>query len=306
MTLHIETPLVASSRLSASSGRTVWLKLDMLQPSGSFKIRGVGLACQTYLHRGARRFVASSGGNSGLAVAYAGRMLSVPVTVVVPETTSHRARELLRQEGAEVIVRGPSWQEANDYAQSLLAERDAFIHPFDDPLLWEGHASMIDEVFRAGVNPDAVVLSVGGGGLLAGVAEGLDRNGAYDVPIIAVETEGAPAFHEAIRCGRPAQLDELKTFASSLAVKRVCKRAVDWWRDRPIRSVLVSDKSALAACERFLDDHRLLVEPACGASLAIAYDHRQAIEEFENVLVIVCGGVTATIDQIRQWSAACG
>lgn len=305
MTLHIETPLVASSKLSAPSGRPIWLKLDMLQPSGSFKIRGVGLACQTYLKRGARRFVASSGGNAGLAVAYAGRMLSVPVTVVVPETTSQRARDLLRCDGAEVIVHGPSWHEANGYAQSLLEERDAFIHPFDDPLLWEGHASMIDEVFRAGLKPDAVVLSVGGGGLLAGVSEGLDRNGAYDVPIIAVETAGAPAFREAIRCGRPVQLTELKTFASSLAVKRVCNRAVDWSRDRPIRSVLVSDKSALAACERFLDDHRLLVEPACGASLAVVYDQPEAIEGFTNVLVIVCGGVTATIDQIRQWSALC-
>ena len=106
MPLHIDTPLVESRALSASSGRAVWLKLDALQPSGSFKLRGVGFACETHHARGARRFVSSSGGNAGLAVAYAGRQLGVPVTVVVPETTTERARELLRLEGAEVVVVG--------------------------------------------------------------------------------------------------------------------------------------------------------------------------------------------------------
>ncbi len=115
MALHIETPLIESRALSRASGATVWLKLDALQPSGSFKTRGIGFACETYCQRGARRFVSSSGGNAGLAVAYAGRRLSVPVTVVVPETTSPRAKELLAQENAEVIVYGASWQEANDH-----------------------------------------------------------------------------------------------------------------------------------------------------------------------------------------------
>src|SRR5690349_15566703 len=144
--LHVQTPLVESLPLSRAAGRRVWLKLEALQPPGSFKIRGVGAACQAYHARGARRFVSSSGGNAGLAVAYAGRRLSVPVCVVVPESATARARELLAAEGAEVIVHGASWQEANAHAQSLLGETDAFIHPFDDPLLWPGHATMIDEV----------------------------------------------------------------------------------------------------------------------------------------------------------------
>jgi L-serine/L-threonine ammonia-lyase len=94
------------------------------------------------LAQGARRFVSSSGGNAGLAVAYVGRLLGVPVTVVVPETTTDRANELLRQESAEVIVQGSSWQEANDFARSLIGATDAFLHPFDDPLLWAGHATL--------------------------------------------------------------------------------------------------------------------------------------------------------------------
>src|SRR5256885_16056137 len=104
MTLHVETPLVESRPLGAASGREVWLKLEALQPTGSFKLRGIGHACEHYRARGARRFVSSSGGNAGLAVAYAGRALQVPVTVVVPETATERAIELLRREEAEVVV----------------------------------------------------------------------------------------------------------------------------------------------------------------------------------------------------------
>jgi L-serine/L-threonine ammonia-lyase len=302
MPLHINTPLIESRPLSLLSERSIWLKLDALQAPGSFKIRGVGLACETYLARGARRFVSSSGGNAGLAVAYAGRQLSIPVTVVVPETTSKRAQELLRLENAEVIVHGASWQEANELALSLVGANDAFIHPFDDPLLWQGHATLIDEVFQSGLKPDAVVLSVGGGGLLSGVAEGLQRNGWGHIPILAVETQGAASFHEATKAGHSVQLAHITSVATSLGAKRVCEQALQWWRERPIRSLVVSDQSALSACEHFLADHRVLVEPACGASLALAYEQAPALEPFNSVLVVVCGGATASIDQIRQWS----
>ncbi|MFO1392940.1 MAG: pyridoxal-phosphate dependent enzyme [Steroidobacteraceae bacterium] len=303
MSLHIETPLVESRPLGLAAGRRVWLKLESLQPSGSFKLRGIGLACETYRARGARRFVSSPGGNAGLAVAYAGRRLAVPVTVVVPETTSGRALELLRLEGAEVIVHGASWQEANELAVSLVDADDAFIHPFDDPLIWRGHSTLIDEVRGAGLKPDAVVLSVGGGGLLCGIAEGLHRSGWGDVPIIAVETEGAASFRAALVAGAPVELDRITSVATSLGARRVCERSVQWSREHAIRSVLVTDRSALAACERFLADHRILVEPACGASLAIPYELAGELAGYEDVLVIACGGVTATIDQIRRWAA---
>ncbi|XAH26241.1 pyridoxal-phosphate dependent enzyme [Xylophilus sp. GW821-FHT01B05] len=302
MPLHITTPLVESRPLSLAAGRPVWLKLEALQPAGSFKIRGVGLACDTHRQRGAQRFVSSSGGNAGLAVAYAGRKLSIPVVVVVPETTSDTAKALLRQEEAEVIVHGASWQEANALAQSMVGATDAFIHPFDDPLLWQGHASMVDEVFGAGLKPGAVVLSVGGGGLLSGVAEGLQRNGGADIPILAVETDGAASLHAAMAAGHAVELERLSSIATTLGAKRVCDRARQWTQERPVQSLLVSDRSALAACERFLADHRLLVEPACGASLAAVYERAPELEPFDSLLVVVCGGATATIDQIRHWA----
>jgi len=302
MPLHIDTPLVESRPLSVAAGRSVWLKLETLQPPGSFKIRGIGHACETRKAQGARRFVSSSGGNAGLAVAYAGRILGVPVTVVVPETTTQRAIQLLRGENAEVIVHGASWQEANEFATSLIGESDAFLHPFDDPLLWHGHATMIDEVVRSGMAFDAIVLSVGGGGLLAGVVEGLHRNGWDTIPVFAVETEGAASFHEAMKAGRPVELERISSIATSLGAKRVCDRAVQSAKEHPVQSIVVSDQSALSACERFLADHRTLVEPACGASLAAVYEQSPELDRFDSVLVVVCGGATATIDQIREWA----
>ena len=166
--MHIETPLIHSLALSRAGGAEVWLKMETAQPTGSFKIRGVGHACREYARQGATRFVSSSGGNAGLSVAYAGRMLGLPVSVVVPETTKPRAIELIEMENAEVIVSGENWNAAHEYAMGLMDDESAYVHPFDDPLLWHGHATLIDEVAAAwdGTRPDLVVVSVGGGGLL--------------------------------------------------------------------------------------------------------------------------------------------
>jgi L-serine/L-threonine ammonia-lyase len=278
------------------------LKFESMQPTGSFKIRGIGRACQEYVRKGARRFVSSSGGNAGIAAAYAGRRLDVPVVVVVPETTTARARKLIKNEGAEIIVHGPSWQEANTQALSMLKETDFFIHPFEDTLLWQGHASIIDEIAATGFKPEAVVLCVGGGGLLCGVIEGLHRNNWADVPVVAVETEGAESFALSVREGRLVELPAITSIATSLGARQVCGRALEWSTKHPIRNVVVLDKSAVAACQQFIEDHQVVVEPASGASLAAVYDDVPELGSFRSVLVIVCGGVTTTVAQLDDWS----
>lgn len=303
MPLHIETPLVASHPLSRAAGRTIRLKLDALQPPGSFKIRGIGAACEAHVARGARRLLSSSGGNAGIAVAFAGHALSTPVVVVVPTTTSARARHLIGQEGATLIVHGDSWQEAHAEALRLRTDGDAMLHPFDDPLLWDGHATMVDEMARQGPRPDAIVVSVGGGGLLAGVIAGLRRNGWSDVPVVAVETEGAASLHASVEAGRRVTLDAITSVATSLGAKQVCERAFELTRKHPVLSVVVSDVAAVRACLRLIDDHRLVVEPACGAALAVAYDRLPQLDGFADVAVIVCGGVTATVAQLEAWAA---
>ena len=304
MSFSIHTPLIESRPLSQKCGTRVFAKMDALQPSGSFKMRGIGYAAKRHAVQGAQRFISSSGGNAGLAVAYAGRALDLPVLVVVPETTLQRAIDLLEQENAHVIVHGTSWVEANALAQSRRTETDAFFHPFDDPLLWKGHASMIDEVVADGLRPDAVILSVGGGGLLAGVHHGLLQNRLTNTPIFALETHGMASYHTALNAGGPVTLDAVSGVATSLGAKQVCQQAYHISQTHDIRSVLVSDKEAVEACFAFLNDHRVLVEPACGAGLAAIYAGKVDLSEFENVLMIVCGGSTTPIETLTQYQAA--
>ncbi|MCX6879283.1 MAG: pyridoxal-phosphate dependent enzyme [Verrucomicrobia bacterium] len=301
MTLHIETPLVESLPLSRKVQGRVWLKMESLQPSGSFKLRGIGNACRTHAASGAKGFLCSSGGNAGLAVAYSGRRLEIPVTVVVPETTSGRAIELIEQEAARVVVRGASWQEAHEYATDALEAGWAYIHPFDDPLLWTGHATVIDEAVRQGVSPDAVVVSVGGGGLLCGVIEGLRRNALPSVPVIAVETKGAASLSESLRQHRNSALERITSIATSLGAKKVADAAYACAVEHGVHSHVVSDNQALSACLRFSRDHRVLVEPACGASLAAVYAPVESLKGRRNILVIVCGGAGVTIEQLERW-----
>lgn len=303
MILHLETPLIYSHALSDQLGKKIWLKMDALQPSGSFKIRGIGHLCQHHAQQGKKRFIISSGGNAGIAVAYAGRRLNIPTLVVVPESTSEHARRLIQREKAELHVIGNNWQEAHEYALTLVQEDDALIHPFDDPLLWEGHASLISEVAQLGIQPDAVLLAVGGGGLLSGVAQGLQQQAWNQTHIIAVETQGTASLGESVRQRQHITLDEVSGVATSLAATRVCDQAYAISQSHPTTCVQVSDAQAVSACLRFLTDHRVLVEPACGAALSTLYLDHEALAPYQDILVIVCGGNTMTLEQLVQWRA---
>jgi L-serine/L-threonine ammonia-lyase len=291
MPIHLHTPLVESDVFSAA-GQRVWLKLEALQPSGSFKLRGVGYACEVHAARGARRLLSSSGGNAGLAVAYAGRRLGLPVLVVVPESTREWPKSLIRRQGAEVVVHGKSWMEANEHLMTLQQPTDAFIHPFDDPLLWEGHASMIAEAAVQGPKPDAVVLSVGGGGLMCGVLQGMHAVGWHDVPLVAVETVGAHSLSAAVAAGQLVTLEAITSIATSLGARRVCERAFEWTRQHEVIATTVTDDEAVRSCLDIADEHRIVVEPACGAAVAATVQRRvAALQAASNVLVILCGGV---------------
>lgn len=192
--------------------------------------------------------------------------------------------------------------EANALAQSMLEHGSAFVHPFDNPTLWAGHATMIDEAAAANVPFDAVILCVGGGGLLSGVAEGLRRNGLGDVPVVAVETAGADSLAQSVAAGERIELAAITSVATSLGAKKVCANAWEVTRSHDVRCHVVSDLEALEACEKFLHDHRILVEPACGATLAAVYGRDQSIiAGFRAPLAIVCGGATVTCEQIREW-----
>ncbi|XP_073737166.1 serine dehydratase-like isoform X4 [Callorhinus ursinus] len=250
--------------------------------------------------KGCRHLVCSSGGNAGIAAAYAARKLGIPATIVLPEGTSLQVVRRLQGEGAEVQLTGKVWDEASLKAQEL-ATRAGWVNvpPFDHPLIWEGHASLVRELKAAlGTPPGALVLAVGGGGLLAGVSAGLAEVGWQHVPIIAVETQGAHCFNAAVKAGRLVTLPDITSVAKSLGAKTVAARALACTQELEIISEVVEDVQAVSAVQQFLDDERMLVEPACGAALAVIYSGLLGRLQAEgrlrpslaSVVVIVCGG----------------
>jgi L-serine/L-threonine ammonia-lyase len=297
--LHIETPLLAAAPGRGGIGEA-WFKLDALQPSGSFKLRGVGRLCQQAAREGASAIVCASGGNAGYAAAYAGRRLGLPVTIIVPETTSEEARSAIAALGAGVVVAGASFDDADERARSVAAETGAaYVHPFDDPRLWDGHATLIDEVVRSGADFDCVVTSVGGGGLLLGVLQGLGRNGLAHLPVLAVETEGADALARSLAAGARVTLPAVTSIATSLGARRVAAAAFEAARDGAVRSVVVTDREAVEGCVWAADRLRLLVEPACGAAVAALW--RDGIIPGRRPLVEVCGGIGVSLDRLEGW-----
>ena len=299
--LHIATPLLEHRKLSARLGKQVWLKMESAQPAGSFKLRGIGLMCQRAAERGARHFVCPSGGNAGFAAAYAGVALQIPTTIYVPETTHETVRAAIRAIGATVVVCGSVWDETNQEALRACDQPGAvYIPPFDHPDIWDGNASLIDEVAgQAGF--DVVVCSVGGGGLLSGVVAGLRRNGLAHIPVIAVETEGAASLHASVQAGRRVTLPAITSIATTLGARQVAEHAFALTREHDIRSVTVSDAQAVAACLRFADDMRTLVEPACGATLAVADQLLPVLAPFARPLLVVCGGIAVDLAKLAAW-----
>ncbi len=299
--LHKNTPLIIDSTHS-SPKTTVQLKMDCFQPAGSFKIRGIGAICEEYAYSGVRGFVSSSGGNAGLAVAYVGQTLDLPATIIVPSTTPESVRTQMRALNASVMEHGDVWDDSDIFARTYAESGHfAYIHPFDHPTIWRGHSSLIDELVEQSPKPDVLICSVGGGGLLCGIMEGLVRNGWNDVSVIAVETFGAASLQASVTAGRLVSIPAITSIAKTLGAKRVARQAFEWTKTHPIHCLQVSDQQAIEACIDFSKRFNTFVEPSCGAALAALNIAHPALENSLRTIVIVCGGNGVNDKLLTQW-----
>ncbi|MCP1479167.1 L-serine/L-threonine ammonia-lyase [Pseudomonas chlororaphis] len=302
--LHIRTPLILHPGLSTAT-RRIWLKLENLQPGGSFKMRGLGLLCTQAARQGKRRVVCPSGGNAGLATAMAAASLGLQACIVVPQTTAQTTRERIARTGAEVLVHGQVWDQANERALQLSSAADSeYVPAFDHPVLWQGHSSMVDEILEDCPQVDTIVASVGGGGLLAGILTGLLRHQRQDCRIIACETTGSASFAAGLAAGHPVRLARIDTVASSLGAAQVAAWPLQQIQAFAHQSLVLSDAEAILGVVRYADDLRQLVEPACGVSLAVAYLDHPAIAAARDVVIVVCGGVSISARQVADWGAS--
>jgi L-serine/L-threonine ammonia-lyase len=302
MNLYRKTALI-DMLTNEENGRSVKFKMEAYQPSSSFKLRGMEFLCKDAIASGATHLISSSGGNAGLSAAYVGRKLGVEVTVVLPKSTPDFIFKKLEEEGAKTIVYGDAWDEANNYALTLTEEEGtAYIPPFDHPKLWEGHSTIVDELNEeCKVQPDLIILSVGGGGLLCGVVEGLIRNNWTDTHVLAVETEGSASLAGSIKAKELITLDKIDTIATSLGAKKVAEKALEYSLNYNVIPYIVTDHAATSACAKFADEFRTLVEPACGASISAIYDNPEFMSTYKNIVVIVCGGAKVELKEILAW-----
>lgn len=285
-------------------------------------------------------FYCSSGGNAGLACATSAAALGRSATIVVPTSTPAHMLDKLRTLGATVVQTGANWGAADAYMRAELLARDplgVYVPPFDHPDIWAGAESLVEEISdqmrrAAGGRPvevDGIVCNVGGGGLLVGILDGLERvwpAGQARPRVLAVETDGAHALNASVRAGELTTLPAITSIATSLGAPRVCERVYEAVRERleagpggapsQVVSTVVSDAEAVMGSSRFLDDARLLVEVACGATISVAYngDLRKHLGKgltdaqwaSRNVVLVVCGGSHTTLDLLLKYKAEYG
>lgn len=302
MALHIVTPLIESVPLSAACGREVWLKLENTQPSASFKLRGIGKLCSQLYEEGKRTFICPSSGNAGYSTVWACRELGAKALIVAPSGTPADAVKAIESLGAEVIVRQGTWDVSNAYALELT-EKDpeaVYVTPYDDPVLWDGHATMIDEITeQAPWKPDLVICAVGGGGLISGVTDGLIRNGWTDVPILGCGTNGADAFCQTIRAHDTVNIGTVSSLVHCISATHVTPHIVDCMDTVHYKTYVTDDVTAVDACEKFMVDHRFIVDPACGVALSSVYTNAPELGDAKRIIVIVCGGAGVVVDEYK-------
>jgi L-serine/L-threonine ammonia-lyase len=269
-------------------------------------------------------FYCSSGGNAGLACVTAAIALNRPATIVVPMSTSALMVEKLKTLGADVVQYGQHWSEADTFLREELLARDGggvYVPPFDHEDLWEGHSTLVDEVEmqlgRSNKKYDAIVCSVGGGGLFAGIMEGLERHGRLrggkrrEAKVLVMETEGADSLNYSLREGELRRLDAITSIATSLGATQVARKAFEWGQRPEVTSCVFSDAEAAMACVNFADDERIVVESACGVSIAPAYNDTLhtllypdlSDEEFSrlNIIIVACGGSNVTLKVLEEY-----
>ena len=260
----------------------------------------------------------SSGGNAGLACVTAAVTLGYQSTVCVPSSTEGAMVARLRAAGAsDVIIHGSSWVDADRHLREVImpraeemGEKSIYIAPFDHPDVWAGAATMIPEIHKQmpnGEQPDAIVCSVGGGGLFSGIMQGLeDADWHQSVRVLAVETFGAESLAQSVRRGELVTLPGITSVATSLGAVRVAEQAFKEALKPNVATVVIEDAEACASSWRFADDERILVEPACGASIALAYDGRlekylKGFSSETKVVIIVCGGSRINLQMMEDY-----
>lgn len=215
----------------------------------------------------------------------------------------------------EVIQVGQTWKEADAYLREELLAKDeggVYVPPFDHPEIWEGHSTLVQEVAeqmreKGEEGADAMVCSVGGGGLLCGILLGLERqHWGKDCKVLALETEGTESLNKALTKGQLVTLPGITSIATSLGATRVAEKTFELAQKHNVKSAVLSDAEAAMGCWRLADDERIIVEAACGINVAVCYDGRLKkllpdLTPQSKAVIVVCGGSNITLETLMAY-----
>lgn len=296
-----ETPLEAAQALSKRLGNRLLLKREDLQPVFSFKLRGAynkiaGLAPNVR----ARGVITASAGNHAQGVALAAQTLGCRAVIVMPVTTPRIKIDAVAARGAEVVLEGDTYDEANALARTLARRRRlTFVHPFDDPDVIAGQGTIGMEILRQHTGPiDAIFVPVGGGGLAAGIAAYVKRL-RPGVKVIGVEPTDADAMSRSLKAGRRVRLAQVGLFADGVAVKQVGRETFRLCRTLLDGVVLVDTDEICAAIKDVFEDTRVVLEPAGALAIAGAKRWVEKTGARGRTLVALASGANTNFDRLR-------
>lgn len=327
---HITTTLTeVTHKLPMKPPCRIMLKNEFEQPLGSFKLRGIGHLIRKSIERAKLQYpqktiqvFASSGGNAGLAAAYLAFYYKVRCTVVLPVISKPIVRQKLQDYGANVICYGDNIGQADNHLKDIINALDTsetvpiYCHPFQHPLVWAGHASLVDEIVEHQLEEDelahfkGMVCSVGGGGLYNGIYQGLQKHN-IDLNVLLLETTQAPTLFESIKANKLINLQSVTSMATSLACSHTTEVTLkNFFSTDVVKSELamIDDLDAIRACLRYYNLFDKVVEPACGAAISVLFDKLDILyksfghlKEDDIVVVVVCGGSCTSFKDIRQF-----
>jgi threonine dehydratase len=286
----IRTPLVHSPSFSRMFGTEIYLKLENLQKTGSFKIRGATYSI--LLNRqniGPNGVVAASAGNHAQGVALAATQANIPATIVMPEWASISKQEATRSYGGQVVIAGQSLWESLKRAEEMVQEGKTFIHPFEDQDIMTGQGTIALEILEDLNDMDMILVPIGGGGIISGIASTV-KSIKPEVRVIGVQSAACPSAFESCRQGRIIRVDAQQSIADGISVKLVGKPNFDIIQETVDDVVLVDEDQIAAAILLLLERKKILAEGAGAVPLAALLSGLIPIPQDSKVVLLISGG----------------
>jgi threonine dehydratase len=286
-----DSPCQPSIPLSETTGMEIFCKLDNLQRTGSFKERGARNAlAHLSPDQKKRGVIAASAGNHALGLSYQGKLLGVPVTVVMPKYAPLIKLSNCQKLGANVVLQGKDFAEAKAHAHEIAGEKSlAYIDGYDDPAIIAGQGTMGLEIIEQVSDVDAVIAPVGGAGLIAGVALAV-KTLRPQTKIIAVEAENVASFSAALEAGKPTKIVLRPTLADGLAIPQVGANAFEIAHELVDLAVTVTEEQIAIAILRLVESEKSVVEGAAATPLAACLCGKLKQLAGKRVVLLLCGG----------------